>query len=74
MIEFFAQTGSDGFRFHPVSVDEPLNVHPTRLNRDLGRKEWGDKGYAREELATELASAFLGRRSGTYAGSLRRSC
>ena len=34
-------------------------MHPTRLNRDLGRKEWGDEGYAREELVAELASAFL---------------
>jgi len=32
--------------------------HPTRLDRDLGRKEWNE-GYAREELVAELASAFL---------------
>lgn len=24
--------------------------HPSRLNRDLGRKKWGDAGYALEEL------------------------
>jgi len=24
--------------------------HPSRLNRDLGRKAWGDEGYTREEL------------------------
>lgn len=24
--------------------------HPSRLDRDLGRKRWGDEGYAREEL------------------------
>ncbi len=33
--------------------------HPTRLNRDLGRKQWGDEGYAREELVAELGAAFL---------------
>lgn len=33
--------------------------HPTRLNRDFGRKRWGDEGYAREELVAELGAAFL---------------
>jgi len=33
--------------------------HPSRLNRDLGRKRWGDEGYAFEELVAELGSAFL---------------
>jgi len=33
--------------------------HETRLNRDLGRKRWGDEGYAMEELVAELGSAFL---------------
>ncbi|MCW2248055.1 antirestriction protein ArdC [Azospirillum fermentarium] len=33
--------------------------HPSRLNRDLGRKRWGDEGYAAEELVAELGSAFL---------------
>lgn len=33
--------------------------HPSRLNRDLGRKRWGDEGYAVEELVAELGSAFL---------------
>ena len=33
--------------------------HPTRLDRDLGRKRFGDEGYAREELVAELGSAFL---------------
>ena len=31
----------------------------SRLDRDLGRKHWGDEGYAREELVAELGSAFL---------------
>jgi antirestriction protein ArdC len=33
--------------------------HQTRLNRDFGRKNWGDEGYAMEELVAELGSAFL---------------
>ena len=33
--------------------------HATRLDRDFGRKQWGDEGYAREELVAELSSAFL---------------
>jgi antirestriction protein ArdC len=33
--------------------------HASRLNRDLGRKKWGDDGYAMEELVAELGSAFL---------------
>lgn len=33
--------------------------HPSRLDRSLGRKKWGDEGYAMEELVAELGSAFL---------------
>ncbi len=33
--------------------------HSSRLDRDFGRKAWGDEGYAREELVAELGSAFL---------------
>lgn len=33
--------------------------HPTRLDRDFGRKRWGDEGYAMEELVAELGAAFL---------------
>ena len=33
--------------------------HQSRLDRDLGRKRWGDAGYAVEELVAELGSAFL---------------
>jgi antirestriction protein ArdC len=32
---------------------------PSRLDRDFGRKKWGDEGYAMEELVAELGSAFL---------------
>jgi antirestriction protein ArdC len=37
--------------------------HPSRLNRDFGRKKWGDEGYAMEELVAEMGSAFLGVRA-----------
>jgi antirestriction protein ArdC len=33
--------------------------HPTRLDRDFGRKRWGDEGYAMEELVAELGAAFI---------------
>lgn len=33
--------------------------HPSRLDRDLGRKKWGDSGYAMEELVAEIGSAFV---------------
>lgn len=29
------------------------------LDREFGRKRWGDAGYAAEELVAELGSAFL---------------
>jgi antirestriction protein ArdC len=33
--------------------------HQSRLNREFGRKRWGDEGYAIEELVAELGAAFL---------------
>jgi antirestriction protein ArdC len=33
--------------------------HPDRLDRDFGRKRWGDDGCAREEMVAELGAAFL---------------
>jgi antirestriction protein ArdC len=33
--------------------------HETRLNRDFGRKRFGDEGYSMEELVAELGAAFL---------------
>ena len=33
--------------------------HPSRLDRDFGRKKWGDEGYAMEELVAELGAAFV---------------
>ena len=33
--------------------------HESRLNRDFGRKRFGDAGYAMEELVAEIGAAFL---------------
>lgn len=33
--------------------------HKSRLDRDFGRKKWGDEAYAAEELVAELGAAFL---------------
>jgi antirestriction protein ArdC len=33
--------------------------HPARLDRDFGRRRFGDEGYAREELVAEIGAAFL---------------
>jgi antirestriction protein ArdC len=33
--------------------------HPKRMDRDFGRKRWGDEGYAMEELVAEIGAAFL---------------
>lgn len=33
--------------------------HEKRINRDFGRKRFGDEGYAMEELVAELGAAFL---------------
>jgi antirestriction protein ArdC len=33
--------------------------HPSRLERDFGRKRFGDAGYALEEIVAEMGSAFL---------------
>lgn len=33
--------------------------HPSRLDRDFGRKRFGDAGYAMEELVAEIGSAYL---------------
>ncbi len=33
--------------------------HKSRLDRDFGRKKWGDEGYAKEELVADLGAAFI---------------
>src|SRR6202790_3592266 len=37
----------------------PSTKNPSRLNRDFGRKKFGDEGYAREELVAEIGATFL---------------
>ena len=51
----------DAESFYSTALHELCHwaKHPSRLNRDFGRKTWGDEGYAREELVAELGSAFL---------------
>lgn len=34
--------------------------HSSRLNRNFGRKTYGDEGYAKEELVAEIGACFLG--------------
>lgn len=36
-----------------------LNQASSRLDREFGRKRWGDEGYAMEELVAELGAAFV---------------
>lgn len=51
----------DAESFYATLAHESIHAtkHPSRLERDFGRKTWGDEGYAREELVAELGSAFL---------------
>lgn len=43
-------------RFHETVHS---TLHKKRLNRDFGSKEWGDAGYAEEELVAEIGSYML---------------
>jgi antirestriction protein ArdC len=47
--------------FYATIVHEVVHWtrHPSRLEREFGRKQWGDEGYAREELVAEIGAAFL---------------
>jgi len=42
-----------------TETDAHWTRHKSRLDRDFGRKRFGDEGYAMEELVAELGSAFL---------------
>ncbi|MBP5972500.1 DUF1738 domain-containing protein [Brasilonema sp. CT11] len=55
------ETFKDAESYYAVRGHETIHStrHPNRLNRNLGRKVWGDEGYAREELVAELGAAFL---------------
>jgi len=52
---------TDAESFYATLAHETVHwtKHPARLERDFGRKTWGDEGYAREELVAELGAAFL---------------
>jgi antirestriction protein ArdC len=47
---FYATLGHEGIHW---------TKHPKRLDREFGRKRWGDEGYAMEELVAELGAAFV---------------
>src|SRR4030088_3057094 len=51
----------DAESYHATRADKSCHWtrHPSRLDRELGRKRFGDEGYAMEELVAELGSAFL---------------
>jgi antirestriction protein ArdC len=55
------QTFRDRESFYAVLAHEMTHWtrHESRLNRDLGRKRFGDAGYAMEELVAEIGAAFL---------------
>ena len=55
------QTFRDAESYYATAAHEITHwtKHPTRLERDLGRKRFGDEGYAKEELVAEIGAAFL---------------
>jgi len=50
----------DAERYYSTLAHEHIHwtKHETRLDRDLGKKVWGDAGYAAEELVAELGAAY----------------
>lgn len=55
------QTFRDRESYYATALHELTHWtrHESRLQRDFGRKRFGDEGYAMEELVAELGSAFL---------------
>jgi len=55
------QTFRDAESYYAVLAHETTHAtrHESRLDRDLGRKRFGDAGYAMEELCAEIGAAFL---------------
>ena len=55
------QTFRDGESYYATLAHEMTHWtrHSSRLDRDLGRKRFGDAGYAMEELVAEIGAAFL---------------
>ena len=51
----------DAERYYETLGHETIHWtrHSSRLDRDFGRKRFGDEGYAMEELVAELGAAFL---------------
>ncbi len=56
-IEFFR----DALSYYATLGHECIHWtrYPSRLDREFGRKRFGDEGYAEEELVAELGAAFL---------------
>ena len=66
--------GSDHIQLPPIEAFESVETyystrahetchwtrHPSRLDRDFGRKRWGDEGYAVEEIVAEIGASYLG--------------
>ncbi|MEQ9153498.1 MAG: zincin-like metallopeptidase domain-containing protein [Parvibaculum sp.] len=52
---------ADPERYYSTIAHEHIHwtKGPGRLDRDFGRKRWGDEGYAMEELVAELGAAFV---------------
>src|SRR5262245_55450100 len=55
------QTFRDSESYYATLAHEAAHwtKHPARLDREFGRKRWGDEGYAMEELVAELGAAFV---------------
>lgn len=55
------ETFRDAAAYYETRAHETIHWtrHETRLNREFGRKRWGDEGYAAEELVAELGSAYI---------------
>ncbi len=55
------ETFVDAQRYYATLAHESVHWtrHEDRLDRSFGRKQFGDAGYAREELVAELGAAFL---------------
>ena len=57
----FIDVFRDAESYYAVRAHETTHWtrHRSRLDREFGRKRFGDEGYAMEELVAELGSAFL---------------
>lgn len=51
----------DPERYYATLAHETVHwtKHPSRLDRDFGRRKFGDEGYALEEIVAEMGSAFI---------------